>query len=269
MSVDQKQIKQFQKNIWDFYGKNKRDLPWRNTKSQYEIFISEVMLQQTQVSRVTVKYHEWIRALPDFQSLSNTKLQKILILWSGLGYNRRAKFLLESSKIITSQFNGIVPDSPDQLVKLPGIGKATAASIIVFSYNKPLPFIETNIRRVFIHEFFKGGDSISDKDILRLVTLTLDTNNPREWYYALMDYGSYLGKTVINPNRKSKTYAQQSKFQGSIRQTRGELLKILTQNSYLRSELAVEVKSPHFEKALEQLTNELFIEQKDGRVSIR
>lgn len=264
-------ISYFKKNVWDFYEKNKRTLPWRNANSPYEIFISEVMLQQTQVQRVIPKYESWIREFPDFKVLSQSSLQKILLFWSGLGYNRRAKFLLDSARIISKEWKGTIPQDPELLVKLPGIGKATAASIVVFSYNKPIPFIETNIRRVFIHEFFKDSSDITDKQILELVESTIDRNQPRSWYYALMDYGAHLGRTIPNPNRKSKMYTKQSTFEGSPRQVRGEMLKILSKGPMPEKTLKKTIKGNpiYFQTALEQLLTESFLEKNGDTIQIK
>jgi len=261
----------FKKHVWEFYEKNKRVLPWRNVNNPYEIFISEVMLQQTQVQRVIPKYENWVREFPDFKILSQASLQKVILFWSGLGYNRRAKFLLDSARIISTEWKGAIPQDPELLIQLPGIGKATAASIVVFSYNKPIPFIETNIRRVFIHEFFKNNNNVTDKQILELVIKTLDNNNPREWYYALMDYGAHLGKTIPNPNRKSKNYSKQSTFEGSSRQVRGEILKILSNQPVSEEVLKKEIKGNmlYFKTALEQLLTESFLEKNGDTIQIK
>lgn len=270
MPVSQRQIKIFQKRVIEFYREHKRDLPWRNTKDPYRIFISEVMLQQTQVNRVIQKYDAWLKIFPDFETLAHSNLSQILNLWSGLGYNRRAKFLIDSAKTIFNEWNSTIPKDPEILVKLPGIGKATAASIIVFSYNEALVFIETNIRRVFIHEFFKDKSEISDLQIFPLVSQTLDPINPREWYYALMDYGSYLAKTIPNPNRHSKNYSKQSIFSGSSREVRGEILRILSNSPMTISDLEKEIigNKKHFETALNQLLQESFLEKRNDTIQI-
>jgi A/G-specific adenine glycosylase len=115
--------------------------------------------------------------------------------------------------------------TPTELDALPGIGPATAASIYCFTYNKPIVFIETNIRKVFLFHFFSERDEVGDDELIPFIHDTMDVENPREWYYALMDYGSYLSKIVPNPNRKSKQYVRQAKFEGSDRQIRGRLLR--------------------------------------------
>lgn len=218
----------FKKEIWKFYSRNKRELPWRSTHDPYKIYVSEIMLQQTQVSRVIEKYGVFLKAFPTFKDLASADLYRILSVWQGMGYNRRAKFMKETAKIIVNDFSGVLPRDVDALKKLPGIGPATAGSLTAFVYNTPVCFIETNVRRVMIHFFFKHKDNINDKNICVYVEKTLDKENPREWYYALMDYGSMLPKREkVNANVKSRIYTKQSPFKGSDRETRGAIIKIL------------------------------------------
>lgn len=221
----------FKKIIWNYYSINGRLFDWRNVDDPYKVFISEVMLQQTQTYRVAPKYSQWILAFPDFLTLANASLKEVLLQWQGLGYNRRGMYLHCAAQEIIQKYNGNLPDDPNLLVDLPGIGKATAASICAFAFNKQTIFIETNIRAVYIHFFFSGKDNVHDNEILPLVAATVDTDNPREWYYALMDYGVMLKKTLVNPSRKSKHHHKQSKFEGSDRQIRGMILRILTKST--------------------------------------
>ncbi|PKL60041.1 MAG: endonuclease III [Methanomicrobiales archaeon HGW-Methanomicrobiales-4] len=202
-------------------------MPWRDNITPYRVVVSEVMLQQTQVTRVKEKFTPFIRRFPDFSTLSLASLADVMKEWQGLGYNRRAKSLHAIAIHVMEEWEGVLPQSPEDILILPGIGMATAASITVFAYNAPVVFIETNIRRVFIHHFFSGSDPVSDAQILPLVELTLDNQNPREWYYALMDYGTWLAKRMPNPNRRSRHYSRQSAFEGSDRQIRGRILKRL------------------------------------------
>lgn len=222
------EIKAFQALVWDYYKKHGRDLPWRHTTDPYCIFISEVMLQQTQVPRVIIKYKEFTEQFPSFQALANATAGDVLKAWQGLGYNRRGLFLHRAAQIIVRDYNGILPNTPEELVKLPGIGPATARSIPAFAFNTPVVFIETNIRRVFIHHFFPRTKNVSDTKLLPLVEQALPQKRARKWYSALMDYGSILPKTVVNPNRQSAHYVRQSAFEGSTRQIRGNILKLLT-----------------------------------------
>ncbi len=220
-------INGFQKKILAFYEDYGRSMPWRDDVSPYSIFLSEVMLQQTQVSRVTDYYWTFMNRFPDFSSLADAELQEVLDVWKGLGYNRRARFLREAARIICEQYAGRLPADPDELIKLPGIGKNTAGSISAFAFNLPVAFIETNIRRVFIYEFFPGDEEVHDRRIMPLIEATLPQDNARRWYWALMDYGVSLKGEGRQANRKSAHYSRQSPFEGSARQLRGEILRQL------------------------------------------
>lgn len=220
-------IYSFKKKVWEYYRKNKRILIWRETINPYWVVVSEIMLQQTQVQRVVEKFPKFITVFPDFSSLASSSLEDVLRAWQGMGYNRRGKYLQEIARLIVEKYDGTVPKVPAVLESFPGIGPATARSIIVYTYNITEPFIETNVRRVYIHHFFENKEVVSDADILPLLIETIDQENPREWFYALMDYGTHLAKTVENPNRKSKHYNKQSRFNGSNRQIRGAVLRSL------------------------------------------
>ncbi len=230
MQLSDKEIKDFQHHIWTFYENHGRLFPWRYVDDPYKVVISEVMLQQTQTYRVLPKYEIFITTFPSFSFLAHATLRDVLSCWQGLGYNRRGKYLHELAGQVMSTFNGVLPTSPEQLRMLPGIGPATAASIAAFAFNIPTIFIETNIRTVFIAHFFSGLENVHDKQLLPLVVQTVDTTNPRSWYYALMDYGVMLKKSMVNPSRKSAHYTRQSKFQGSDRQIRGKVIRLLTDN---------------------------------------
>ena len=221
-------LRSFKRLIYDYYRKHGRSLPWRKTSNPYHILVSELMLQQTQVPRVLEKYREFIARFPDAAALAKAPLRSVLTVWQGLGYNRRALALKQIALALVAQHRGKVPSSFDDLVKLPGVGKATASAILAFAFNRPVVFIETNIRTIFIHFFFPGQDEVSDEEIIPLVTKTLDAANPREWYYALMDYGTFLKKSIANPGRKSRHYHKQTPFDGSNRQVRGRILRYLT-----------------------------------------
>ena len=212
---------------------------WRKTTDPYRIVVSEVMLQQTQVDRVTPKYKEFIKQFPNFSALARASLTDVLGAWQGLGYNRRALFLKKLAEIVVEKYKGKLPNDPEVLHALPGIGKATAGSIAVFAFNHPSVFIETNIRRVFIHFFFGDAKKVSDKDISALVENAVDQKNPREWYFALMDYGTMLTtKEKENPNRKSAHYIKQKKFIGSDRQVRGKIVALLVKQKSLTARVA-------------------------------
>ncbi len=187
------------------------------------------MLQQTQVARVIPKYKNFIKLFPSFKSLSQVPLSKVLGEWQGLGYNRRAKFLHETAKIITKEYKGKFPKEVREIEELPGIGLYTARAISTFAFNNPEVFIETNIRTVFTH-FYRGptsAKSVDDKELMPLIERDLKKSKmePRDFYAALMDYGSYLKASGVRINNKSKHYIKQSKFEGSTRQKRAAALR--------------------------------------------
>ncbi len=222
------QTQKFQKTILGFYKEHGRThLPWRTDNSPYRVLVSEIMLQQTQVDRVITKFNNFMKVAPTIQKLAKLSQTDVLKLWQGLGYNSRALRLHKVAQIIVKDYKGKIPQEKEVLLTLPGIGPYTASAVRVFAYNLPDTFIETNIRRVFIHEFFKKKTNIHDKEILSLIERTLHKKNPRIWYEALMDYGSTLPKLLKhNPNKNSKHYAKQSKFSGSDRELRGKILRL-------------------------------------------
>lgn len=265
-------INDFKKIIWQYYSEHGRHFDWRDVDDPYKVFISEVMLQQTQTARVAIKYPEFIVKFPDFHALAQAPLKEVLLAWQGMGYNRRGMYLHRAAQIIIQDHRGILPNDPAFLDTLPGIGAATAASICAFAFNNPTIFIETNIRAVFIHFFFSGQEKIHDKQLLPLVDAAVDMDNPREWYYALMDYGVLLKKTLINPNRKSLHHAKQSKFEGSDRQIRGIILKILTNSdqAIAQEKIVQSIGKDHERilKIIEQMINEQFIKKDTLGISI-
>ena len=221
-----------------------RDLPWRRTYDPYAIWISEVMLQQTQVSRVDGRWQRWLERFPTVDALAAAAPSDVLEEWQGLGYNRRALSVHRAAQAI-SEAGGVFPQDPKELVKLPGIGPATAAGICAFAFNLHGVYLETNVRTVFLHELYPQAEGVPDSELVPLIELTCpasveDAGNadgaandatteltPRSWYYALLDYGAYLKKTIPNPSRRSKSHVKQSRFEGSHRQKRAELLRVL------------------------------------------
>lgn len=218
---------QFRNIVHDYYIENGRYLPWRETYDWYEILVSEIMLQQTQVDRVLPKYKNFLKRFPQPADLARAEFKSVLALWKGLGYNRRAQHLQNAVTAIVKQHRSILPSDYNDLVALPGIGDYTANALMVFVHQQPRIVIETNIRSVYLHHFFRGCSDVHDNDIREKIKKTLDTENPRNWYYALMDYGVHIKKTYGNPNVKSKHYTKQSKFEGSDRQVRGKILDVL------------------------------------------
>jgi A/G-specific adenine glycosylase len=279
-------IEEFQRAILDNYRARGRSFPWRiesadaggrqaggrDVISPYAVLVSEMMLQQTQTERVIPKFREWMARFPDERSLARAPLADVLLRWSGLGYNRRARYLHEAAKIIARCG---FPATAEALDGLPGIGPYTARAVVTFAFNKPEVFIETNIRSVFIFFFFTDGPpggaaeqrKIPDRDILLLVEKTLFRENPRLWYYALMDYGAALKKKIANPSRRSASYAKQSKFKGSLREARGAVLRSLASRGKSGLESIALCEGIEYErvaKAAESLAAESFIKEEGG-----
>jgi len=237
----------------------RHDLPWRKTRDPYKILVSEVMLQQTRVDRVIPFYKKFVKQFPTAKRLAAAPLADVLAAWSGLGYNRRAKLLREAARDFqklhnlsyrTKQgANGLVRE----LETLPGVGPYTARAVAAFAFNADAVFVETNIRTVIIHHFFSGmkgfvnptsdegftkpftSGRISDKEIGKILEKALPKGRTREWYSALMDYGAHLKRSGVKLNVKSKHYTKQSKFEGSLRQVRGAILRALTAKQPLAS----------------------------------
>jgi A/G-specific adenine glycosylase len=231
-----RQIEQFQNTVLNYYNTHKRKMAWRDISNPYKIFVSEMMLQQTQVERVKIKYAEFIKKFPTLHSVAEAPTSEVLKVWQGLGYNRRALFIKKSCEEIISKHKGVFPKDFTTLQTLPGIGPSTAGALCAFAYNQPVFFIETNVRAVILHFFFKNKENVSDKevmDVLKKVTPTIISS--RNWYYALYDYGTFLKKTLgikkkTSLHKQSKHYNKQSKFEGSFRQKRANVLKIKLTN---------------------------------------
>lgn len=264
--------------VWAYYETHGRnELPWRILDADgqidpYHVMVSEIMLQQTQVGRVIPKYQTFLARFPDVQSLAHAPLADVLTMWSGLGYNRRAKFLWQAAQMIVNDYNGAFPKTALELVKLPGIGINTAGAIVAYAFDRPVTFIETNVRTVLIHHFFADEADVTDKQLLPLLQQIMDNivsdaivgRTPRTWHWALMDYGTHLKQTVGNMNRQSKTYVKQSTFKGSKRQVRGQILKILGETgrqNFLA--LQKDIVDERLESVLNDLIREEFISLKD------
>lgn len=204
-----------------------RDLPWRYIDDPYAVLVSEVMLQQTQVSRVLPKWSQFLGLFPSLDALAAADTAIVLETWQGLGYNRRALSLKKAAEICAVKYHGNLPESYEELITLPGIGPATAAGVTAFAFDKPAMYLETNVRTVFLYELFPDREQVSDKELIPYIEATTPSTGVRDWYYALLDYGSHLKATVGNHSRRSTTYAKQSKFEGSRRQKRAEIVRIV------------------------------------------
>lgn len=238
-----KKEKEFISTVKEFYKRHKRrKLPWRHTKNPYDILVSEIMLQQTQVDRVIPKYEHFLRTFPTLEVLAHAPLGAVLRVWQGLGYNRRAKMLHECAKVIVHECGGMIPNTYEELKALPGIGHYTAGAVMAFAWNTAIPIIETNIRSVFLYHFFEYDTEVKDDALFPYIERTLDRKNPRTWYYALMDYGAYIKKVYGNPNVRSRHHTKQSTFKGSDRQIRGALVRLLGESALTRTALLRSLK---------------------------
>ncbi|MFO7869174.1 MAG: hypothetical protein R6U95_07745 [Bacteroidales bacterium] len=250
-----------------------RHMPWRDDTNPYYILVSELMLQQTQVFRVVPKFQEFIIVFPTIRDLAEAPFEEVLSLWSGLGYNRRARFLHNSAQMICTQYNGKIPSSYEELLTLPGIGPNTAGAILVYAYNQPFVFVETNIRTVFIYTFFPDTKvKIKEHTLSELVKQTLYADNPRLWYWALMDYGVNIKKTIKNYNVFSDKHTKQSKFEGSFRQKRARIVRLLLQESGVNEQAITEYMQINKEVCLEilnSLVKDGLIEKKGERYHIK
>lgn len=238
--------------VWRYYRVyGRHDLPWRKTHDPYKILVSEVMLQQTQVERVLPFYIDFLKKFPTARALAKAPLSDVLKSWQGLGYNRRAKLLQQAAKDIGNRFGGRFPESVTEMESLPGVGPYTARAVAAFGFNQDVVVIETNIRTAVIHHFFPEKKKVSDAEIEKILLQALPkgksrpvrdrnlkssgssktsvSNGAREWYGALMDYGSHLKRSGVSLNTKSARYAKQSKFAGSLREARGAILRRLAE----------------------------------------
>ena len=255
-------VAEFQELIWRKNHELFRPMPWRDDPSFYHVLVSELMLQQTQVARVLVKFEEFMYAFPTIKALANAPLAEVLRAWQGLGYNRRAKFLHDAAKYVAEHGQ---PITINELVKLPGVGRNTAGAIMNYVYEIPTPFIETNIRSVYIKHFLPNEISVSDRDIYELVEKTLDDEHPRQWFWALMDYGSWLKAQGAGNVSLSRHYRKQAPLKGSVREVRGQILKSLTDVAEMSlDELRIQLKADErFDIALEGLKHDGLIECRD------
>lgn len=255
-------VSEFQELIWQKGQQLYRDMPWREDTQPYYVLVSELMLQQTQVDRVRPKFEAFIVRFPNEQQLASASLADVLKLWNGLGYNRRAKFLHEAAKMIISTYGGVFPSTMAELLTLPGVGPGTAGAISVYAFNQPVVFIETNVRTVYFHHFFAEGDKVGDAQLVPLLEQTIDREHPREFYWALMDYGSLLKRSGAGRITQSRHYAKQSALKGSVREVRGQIIRALGMDNKTWDELQHEVAGDErFEPALKGLIRDGLVSQ--------
>ena len=256
----------FQSLVWERGRELYRDMPWRDEPTFYHVLVSEVMLQQTQVSRVLVKYEAFMQAFPTIESLAAASLADVLRIWSGLGYNRRAKYLHEAAKQI-SLFS--VKDTLNALMLLPGVGRHTAGALMNYVYEVPTAFIETNIRTVYFNHFFHDRTDVTDRELLELVEATIDREHPREWFWALMDYGASLKASGAGRLDQSRHYHRQSPLAGSIREVRGRIIAVLKDGPLELAQLKSIVSADNrFESALQGLERDGLVQRSGARIDL-
>ncbi len=229
------QVSQFQKRIFFWWKGNKRDLPWRHTHDPYNIFVSEMMLQQTQVERVRERHAEFIEAYPTISDLANASPADVLRIWKGMGYNRRALYLHQTAIIIVQKYNGSFPKDEQKLVKLPGLGKYTARAILVFAYKKDIAMVDTNIRQIITHFFFHDTPQ-SEKIIQELADQLVPKGKSWEWHQAMMDFGSHM-RTVSGIKYHVSSKKKKLPFKKSNRYFRGRTMDELREKSYKEKKL--------------------------------
>ncbi|HEU5121720.1 MAG TPA: hypothetical protein VFT59_02650 [Candidatus Saccharimonadales bacterium] len=262
-------MKDFQELVWQKGRELYRPMPWREDTRGYYVLVSELMLQQTQVERVIPKFQAFTTRFPDEKSLAEASLGEVLQLWSGLGYNRRAKFLHEAAKIIVHERGYSFPSTLEELQRLPGVGVNTAGAIMAYTFNEPVVFIETNVRTVYFEHFYHTGEVVADKELLTLVKETIDTSHPREFYWALMDYGTWLKKNGAGRLQQSKHYKKQSPLKGSVREVRGQLIRLLTEKDWPLFDLTMNFQGDdRFDVALEGLIKDGLIQQSNGKLHL-
>lgn len=251
--------------MWDYFKTHERSMPWRENPTPYNVMVSEIMLQQTQVPRVMPKFLAFTARFPDVQTLAAAPLADVLAEWSGLGYNRRAKFLHEAAKAVVRDYDSVIPSTAEDLVSLPGIGPNTAGAILAYAFEQPVVFIETNIRTVIIHHFFADTDgTVTDAQIRDIMQQALSHEHPRQWYWALMDYGTHLKATAGGQLKRVHGYKKQSAFQGSRRQVRGAVLRELLAGGKNTAQLAAAITDQRLNDVLLSLQKEGLIASTKG-----
>ena len=238
-------------DLFSWYSENKRDLPWRRTKDPYSILVSEVMLQQTQVSRVIEKYNEFLDRFPTLTQLAEASTADVIRAWASLGFNIRARRLHGLAIEVVHHHGGALPDNIEDLRRLPGLGPYTAAAVANFAFDIPVPVIDTNIERVLNRIGF-GPIAASKHEVEALTQSWMPGKDASTWHQGIMDVGSLVCKVAkplcklcpfegyckaapfiygedpqVLPQDARPIRVKQSVFKGSTRFYRGRIVKSL------------------------------------------
>jgi A/G-specific adenine glycosylase len=234
------QRKEFQTFIFSWWKKNRRELPWRRTHDPYRILVSEVMLQQTQVSRVLPKYEEFLMLFPDVTALARATPASVLRAWKGMGYNRRALYLQKTAQTVITVYKGEFPKRESELLKLPGLGMYTTRAIMVFAYKQDVAMVDTNIRQIITHYFFAGVPQ-TPKIIQEFADTLVPKGKSWEWHQALMDYGA-LAMPALRPRRKP-TDKKSIPFRETNRFYRGRIIDCLRERAMDEAQLVKDMSA--------------------------
>ncbi len=183
----------FSNAIIKWYDNNPQNYPWRSNNDPYAIWISEVMLQQTQVTTVIPYYLNWLKILPNINTVANAEPEFILKQWEGLGYYARARNFFSACKIISNSYNNKIPNKYDQLISLPGVGPYIAGALLSIAFNQAMPAIDSNVIRV-ISRLYAKNESL--KSINKIISQHINHNRPGDFNQALMDLGRLICKPI-------------------------------------------------------------------------
>ena len=191
-----KSARAFSRKLLAWWARAARDLPWRKTRDPYRVLVSEFMLQQTQVSRVAEYYPRFLSRFPDLETLASAKPRAVREAWDGLGYYARASNLHALARVVSKDHDGVLPDEPEELINLPGIGPYTAGAVASFAYEKPVPAVDTNVARV-IRRVFIGEDRqrlTPQRRIWELTRALVPRDGKQAWKFnqAIMELGALI-----------------------------------------------------------------------------
>ncbi|MDY6769142.1 MAG: A/G-specific adenine glycosylase [Candidatus Nanohaloarchaea archaeon] len=272
-------VEQLQDELLDWYQENKRDLPWRRTDDPYEVLVAEIMLQQTQVSRVVPKWEAFLDRFPTVEELADAPLGDVLELWDGLGYNNRAKYLKQAAEQVVDEFGGEFPRDPEQLEELQGVGEYTANAVASFAFNNGGPVFDTNVRRLL----YRFHGAAGDDELKAFHEQIFPEGESRVWNNAVMELGAEVCvdgtprcrecpwrqdcTAFRKKNFETPDIQSQSSFEGSWRQYRAKVLKLLMDAALDRDAIEEELALPDeydLDELLAELQEEGMIEETGG-----